>query len=47
MTMSFGNYCALFLIPGWREIMQLPPAERMRGAAQLRQPSAHGDDGQQ
>jgi len=29
MTMSFGNYCALFLIPGWREIMQLPLAERM------------------
>jgi N-acyl-D-aspartate/D-glutamate deacylase len=30
MTMSFGNYCALFLIPGWREIMQLPPPERMQ-----------------
>ena len=30
MTMSFGNYCALFLIPGWREIMGLPPAERMQ-----------------
>ena len=30
MTMSFGNYCALFLIPGWREIMQLPLPERMR-----------------
>ena len=30
MTMSFGNYCALFLIPGWREIMQLPPVERMQ-----------------
>ena len=30
MTMSFGNYCALFLIPGWREIMSLPPAERMQ-----------------
>ena len=30
MTMSFGNYCALFLIPGWREIMALPPGERMR-----------------
>ncbi|MCB0997614.1 MAG: amidohydrolase family protein [Acidimicrobiales bacterium] len=28
MTMSFGSYCALFLIPGWREIMALPPAER-------------------
>jgi len=30
MTMSFGNYCALFLIPGWREIMQLPPRVRMQ-----------------
>jgi len=30
MTMSFGSYCALFLIPGWREIMQLPPVERMQ-----------------
>jgi N-acyl-D-aspartate/D-glutamate deacylase len=30
MTMSFGNYCALFLIPGWREIMQLPPPQRMQ-----------------
>ena len=29
MNMSFGNYCALFLIPGWREVMALPPAERM------------------
>jgi N-acyl-D-aspartate/D-glutamate deacylase len=29
MTMSFGNYCALFLIPGWRETMSLPVAERM------------------
>jgi N-acyl-D-aspartate/D-glutamate deacylase len=30
MTMSFGTYCALFLIPGWREVMALPPAERMQ-----------------
>lgn len=30
MTMSFANYCALFLIPGWRETMALPPAERIR-----------------
>ncbi|MEI8002062.1 MAG: amidohydrolase family protein [Actinomycetes bacterium] len=33
MTMSFANYCALFLIPGWRETMGLAPAER---AAALR-----------
>ena len=26
MNMSFGTYCALFLIPGWREVMALPPA---------------------
>jgi N-acyl-D-aspartate/D-glutamate deacylase len=30
MTMSFGNYCALFLIPGWRETMSLPIDERIR-----------------
>lgn len=30
MTMSFSNYCALFLIPGWREVMALPPVERMQ-----------------
>ncbi|MFO0689380.1 MAG: amidohydrolase family protein [Myxococcota bacterium] len=35
MNMSFSNYCALFLIPGWRETMALPPAERM---AALRKP---------
>jgi N-acyl-D-aspartate/D-glutamate deacylase len=29
MTMSFGNYCALFLVPGWREIMALPLRERI------------------
>ena len=29
MNMSFGNYCALFLIPGWREIMALPIDERI------------------
>ena len=30
MTMSFSTYCALFLIPGWRETMALPTAERMQ-----------------
>jgi N-acyl-D-aspartate/D-glutamate deacylase len=29
MTMSFGNYCALFLIPGWRETMSKPVGERI------------------
>jgi len=36
MTMSFANYCALFLIPGWRETMALEPAER---SAALRDPA--------
>ncbi|HVB90793.1 MAG TPA: amidohydrolase family protein [Acidimicrobiales bacterium] len=29
MNMSFRTHCALFLIPGWGDIMGLPPAERM------------------
>jgi len=33
MNMSFGSYCAFFLIPGWRETMALPPAERMAALA--------------
>jgi N-acyl-D-aspartate/D-glutamate deacylase len=33
MNMSFGTYCAFFLIPGWRETMALPPAERMKALA--------------
>jgi len=33
MNLSFGSYCALFLIPGWRETMALPPAERMAALA--------------
>jgi N-acyl-D-aspartate/D-glutamate deacylase len=35
MNMSFGNYCALFLIPGWGPIMKLPVSERI---AALRNP---------
>jgi N-acyl-D-aspartate/D-glutamate deacylase len=35
MNMSFLNHCALFLIPGWGDVMGLPPAERM---VQLRDP---------
>lgn len=33
MNMSFGNFCGLFLIPGWRETMALPRAERMLALA--------------
>ncbi len=29
MNMSFRNHCALFLIPGWGEVMGLPVPERM------------------
>src|SRR5262245_1193935 len=35
MTLSFDNYCALFLIPGWRETMALPRPGRMEA---LRRP---------
>ena len=29
MNMSFRTFCALFLMPGWGEVMGLPPEERM------------------
>jgi N-acyl-D-aspartate/D-glutamate deacylase len=35
-TMSLGTYCALWLIPGWREILSLPLAEK---TAKLRDPA--------
>ena len=35
MNMSFLNYCGLFLIPGWDEVLGLPVPERM---AKLRDP---------
>ena len=35
MNMSFLTFCALFMLPGWSEIMGLPVAERI---AQLRDP---------
>ena len=49
MNMSFATYCALFLIPGWRDVLDLPIPERM---AQLRDPEvrrrldeqAHSED---
>jgi N-acyl-D-aspartate/D-glutamate deacylase len=31
MNMSFGNFCALFLIPGWGDVLKLPIDEK-RGA---------------
>ena len=33
MNMSFRTHCALFLIPGWGEVMGLPEAERMQQLA--------------
>ena len=35
-NMSLGTYCALWLIPGWREIMTLPVSEK---TAKLRDPA--------
>jgi N-acyl-D-aspartate/D-glutamate deacylase len=50
MNMSFGTFCALFLIPGWGEVLQLPvadkhakladPAVRRRMAAQAQSEEA-------
>ena len=36
MNMSFRNYCALFMLPDWSEVMSLPVPERM---AKLRDPA--------
>ena len=33
MNMSFRTHCALFLIPGWGEVMGLPAADRMKQLA--------------
>ena len=35
LNMSMATYCAMWLIPGWREIMSLPSAEK---AVKLRDP---------
>jgi N-acyl-D-aspartate/D-glutamate deacylase len=36
MNMSFRNYCALFMLPGWSDVMNLPVPERI---AKLKDPS--------
>jgi len=43
MNMSFRTHCALFLIPGWGDVMGLPEAERIE---KLKDPAvrAHLDD---
>jgi N-acyl-D-aspartate/D-glutamate deacylase len=40
MNMSFGTFCALFLVPGWGDVMNLPIPARMDA---LRQPSVRAD----
>ena len=41
MNMSFRNYCALFMLPGWSEIMSLP-GPRAHGEAAATRPCASG-----
>jgi N-acyl-D-aspartate/D-glutamate deacylase len=36
MNMSFRNYCALFMLPGWSDVMNLPVGERIE---KLRDPA--------
>jgi N-acyl-D-aspartate/D-glutamate deacylase len=46
MNMSFLNYCALNMLPGWGEILDLPVAERierLRDPATRRQMAARAD----
>jgi N-acyl-D-aspartate/D-glutamate deacylase len=44
MTMSFATFCALWLLPGWREILDRPVPERMKA---LRDPAVRARmDGQ-
>jgi N-acyl-D-aspartate/D-glutamate deacylase len=33
MNMSFGTFCALWLMPGWGDVMRLPPAEKKAALA--------------
>lgn len=33
MNMSFGSFCALWLMPGWGDVMRLPPAEKRAALA--------------
>lgn len=40
MNMSFLTHCALFLVPGWGDVMRLPVAERMDA---LRRPEVRAD----
>jgi N-acyl-D-aspartate/D-glutamate deacylase len=33
MNMSFGSFCALWLMPGWGDVMRLPPGEKKAALA--------------
>ena len=47
MNMSFLNFCALFLIPGWGDILGLPVPERMKKLADPDRPGRDDAAGQQ
>ncbi len=40
MNMSFGTYCALFMIPGWGDVMNLPVPQRIE---RLRDPAVRAE----
>ena len=40
MNMSFGTYCALFMIPGWGDVMSLPAPQRIE---KLRDPAVRAE----
>ncbi len=40
MNMSFGTYCALFMIPGWGDVMSLPVPQRIE---KLRDPAVRAE----
>jgi N-acyl-D-aspartate/D-glutamate deacylase len=40
MNMNFGSYCALYLLPGWKEILELPLQEKI---AKLRDPAVRAE----
>jgi N-acyl-D-aspartate/D-glutamate deacylase len=40
MNMNFGSYCALYLLPGWKEILELPLPDKI---AKLRDPEVRAE----
>ena len=45
MNMSFLTYCALFMMPGWGDVMSLPVPERIAQLPRPRRPALHGRAG--